>query len=44
MAVTSSWGVRPIAPKYIVPSASELACTPVRPKVRYCMTVFLRRG
>ena len=38
MAVASSWVVRPIAPKFIAPSASVLTCTPVRPKVRYCMS------
>lgn len=43
-AVASSWVVRPILPKFIAPSARELTCTPVRPKVRYCMTVFLHCG
>jgi len=38
IAVASSWVVRPILPKFIAPSTSELTCTPVRPKVRYCMT------
>ncbi len=39
MAVASSWVVRPILPKFIAPSARALTCTPVRPKVRYCMTL-----
>jgi hypothetical protein len=41
MVVTSSWVVPPSLPKFIAPSTSELTCTPVRPRVRYCMTVFL---
>lgn len=44
IAVASSWVVRPILPKFIAPSARELTCTPVRPKVRYCMSVFLHGG
>ncbi len=37
IAVTSSWVVRPMVPKFIAPRTSELTCTPVRPKVRYCI-------
>jgi hypothetical protein len=44
IAVTSSWVVRPIAPKFIAPSARRLTCTPVRPRLRYCMVLLLRHG
>ncbi len=40
-AVASSWVVLPMAPKFIAPSARELTWTPVRPRVRYCMTCLL---